>query len=240
MKSRLIFLDVEATGKDAQDRLIQLAYKVNDDNTTVVNELYSTDVKIKLEAMAVHHITEKMLEGKPKFKDSKEYKDLENRFTNGEIFVAHNAPFDISMIEKEGLKVKRYIDTLKIARFLDSEGKIPSYKLQYLRYYLNMEIEAAAHDALGDILVLEKLFYYQLEEIMKQENLSQDTAIDKMVDISNDPIILKFFPFGKHKNKSVEEVAKEDPGYLKWLLEQKKAEEIQDIDWIATLEHYLK
>lgn len=41
---------------------------------------------------------------------------------------------------------------------MDKNGVIPKYNLQYLRYYLGLEIEATAHDALGDILVLEGLF----------------------------------------------------------------------------------
>ena len=38
---------------------------------------------------------------------------------------------------------------LKLARYLDKNGVIPKYNLQYLRYYLGLEIEAMPHDALG-------------------------------------------------------------------------------------------
>ncbi len=38
-------------------------------------------------------------------------------------------------IFKEGIKTPRFICTLKVARFLDTEGIIPEYNLQYLRYY---------------------------------------------------------------------------------------------------------
>lgn len=234
----LIFLDVEATGKDAEDRLIQIAYKTTDEAPTV-NEMYTPPLPIKIEAMAVHHITEKMLEGKPSFKESKEYTDLKERFANGDIFIAHNAAFDADMLRKEGLEPEYIIDTLKVARHLDSEGKISQYKLQYLRYLLGIEVEATAHDALGDVLVLEQLFYRLLKKIMEQQNISQETALDKMMDISSQPTIFKFFPFGKYKNQTVTEVARQDPGYLQWLLQQKEQEEIKDEDWIYTLKESL-
>jgi DNA polymerase III epsilon subunit-like protein len=104
------------------------------------------------------HITNEMVADKPAFKDSPEYQklvDLLNDDTN--ILVAHNAKFDVDMLIKEGIHPKKVICTLKLARHLDPNGVIPKYKLQYLRYYLGIQIEATAYDALGDILVLEKL-----------------------------------------------------------------------------------
>lgn len=234
----LIFLDVEATGLDAEDRIIQVAYQTTDDQP-FVDELYKPNLPIKIEAMAVHHITEKMVEHKPAFKGSKEWHDLAARFDAGNIFIAHNAPFDAGMLEKEDLCPTKIIDTIKIARHLDPDGKIKSYQMQYLRYLLGIEVEATAHDAKGDVLVLEQLFYRLLKKMMELENISADTAIDQMIEITKKPILYKFFPFGKHKNKSVEDVAKEDPGYLQWLLKTKKEEEPEDVDWVYTLEYYL-
>ena len=235
---QLIFLDTETTGNGAEDRLIQVAYTINDDSP-FVDELYTPPLPIKIEAMAVHHITEKMIESKPTFAESKEFKDLEQRFENGAIMIAHNAPFDAGMLEKEGLTVGRTIDTLKLAHHLDPEGKISSYKLQYLRYLLGIDVEATAHDAKGDVLVLEELFYRFLKKIMERENISQDTAIEQMIAISERPLEYKFFPFGKHKNKSIEDVAKEDRGYLEWLLRTKQEQEPDDENWIYTLQKAL-
>ncbi len=234
----LIFIDTETTGNEAEDKLIQVAYRTTDGSPDV-NELFSTDLPIKIGAMAVHHITEKMIEGKPVFPGSDTYKDLDSRFKKGEVFIAHNAKFDVSMVEKEGMTVGPVIDTLKVARHLDPQGKIDSYALQYLRYLLGIEVEAIAHDAFGDILVLEQLFWRLLKKIMETENISADTAIDAMIDISSRPSMINFFQFGKYKNDSIEEVLKKDRGYLEWLHKQKLADEIKDEDWIYTLEHWL-
>jgi len=236
----LIFIDTETTGTEAEDKLIQVAYRTTDGKDDV-NELYKADLPIKIAAMAVHHVTEKMLAGKPVFTDSSTYKDLEERFKNEHIFVAHNAKFDVGMVEKEGLTVGPVIDTLKVARFLDPQGKIESYALQYLRYLLGIEVEAIAHDAFGDILVLEQLFWRLLKKIMETENVSEDTAIDSMIDISGRPVMISYFQFGKYKNMSVEDVASKDKGYLQWLLKQKlESEQIEmEEDWIFTLKHFL-
>jgi DNA polymerase III epsilon subunit-like protein len=236
MEKKLIFLDTETTGNMPDDTICQLCYKIGD---TIVDELYNPGRPISIESMAVHHITEKMVKDKPLFKDSKEYLELEKIFQTDTIFVAHNAKFDIAMVEKEGLKVGKNIDTYRVARHLDPEGKISSYRLQYLRYLLGIEVDATAHDAKGDVLVLEKLFERLIKKVMEMENISYETAVDQMVDISSRPVLFKYFNFGKYKNSSLEEVAQKDAGYLRWLLEQKRLTPDEEEDWIYTLEKAL-
>ena len=127
------------------------------------------------------------------------------------IIVAHNAKFDVGMLKKEDIHPQKRICTYKLARFLDTEGKIPEYNLQYLRYYLNLNIEASPHDALGDILVLEALFkriYTKVNEIYGAD------AVDKMIELTNNPILLPRMPFGKHKGVKFEKVPVD---YLQWL-----------------------
>lgn len=236
MEKKLLFLDTETTGNLPEDRLCQICYKIGD---TLINEFYKPPVPITIESMAVHHITTKMVADKPAFIDSPEFHQLNKLFADGVIFVAHNAKFDISMVEKEGLSVDKFIDTYRVARHLDEEGKIPSYRLQYLRYLLGIEIEANAHDAMGDVLVLEQLFERLLKKIMEKENLSRDTAIDQMIDISSKPVLFKYINFGKYKNSSLDEVVQKDAAYLRWLLDQKKQNPDEEEDWIYTLETYL-
>lgn len=236
MDKTLVFLDTETTGNMPNDRLCQLCYKVDSE---IVNEFYKPPVPITIESMAIHHITPKMVLDKPAFIDSPEFVRLGELFSSGAIFIAHNAKFDISMVEKEGLKVDKFIDTYRVARHLDQEGKIPSYRLQYLRYLLGIEIEANAHDAMGDVLVLEQLFEMLLTKIMEKENLSRETAIDQMIDISSKPVLFKYINFGKYKNSSLDEVVQKDSAYLRWLLDQKKQNPEDEEDWIYTLETYL-
>jgi len=234
---KLIFFDTETTGNTEKDFLIQIAYKSGDECFV---GFYKPKIKIPPEASAIHHITNKMVENKPTFKESTDQPIIKKLFEDKDsVVIAHNATFDLMIIEKEEIKPNKFICTLRVARFLDPEGKIERYNLQYLRYLLDLDVEATAHDAMGDVLVLEKLFERLKNKIIKEKNLSENEAIKEMVEISSHPSLLLSFNFGKHLGKKIEEVLKVDRGYLEWLLQQKTASDQIDEDWIYTLKHYL-
>jgi DNA polymerase III epsilon subunit-like protein len=236
--SKLIFFDTETTGNTEDSFLVQIAYKSGNETFT---GLYKPEIKIPPEASAVHHITNKMVENKSSFKESKDSEKIKELFEDKDtVVIAHNAPFDLMIIKKENIIPNKFICTLRVARELDKEGKIERYNLQYLRYLLEIEVEAVAHDAMGDVLVLEKLFERLKNKIMKEENLTEEQAIEKMVEISSHPSLLRTFSFGKHNGKKIEEVLATDRGYLEWLLAQKlESDQIED-DWIYTLKHHLE
>ncbi len=225
--NKLIFLDTETTGNDLKtDRLSQVCYKVEGE---IRMGYFKPPIPMSVKAMSVTHITNKMLEDKPSFEGSDFQKDLRAMLKDN-ILVAHNALFDIAMLRNDGVEVPRFIDTLRIARHLDPECKIPEYNLQFLRYYLGLEIDAPAHDAAGDVKVLEAVF----ERMRAKFN-----TVEEMVEISSRPTLFKIMMFGKHKGKTMEEVAKIDSAYLDWLLAQKMQDEEGEEDWIFTLKHYL-
>ncbi len=232
---KLIFLDTETTGIEiGKDRLCQICYKYADE---VKAGYFKPPLPMSVKAMSVTHITNKMLEDKQDFSSSEMFKELKNLLKDG-ILVAHNARFDISMLESEGLKVPKFICTLRVARFLDKENKIPEHNLQFLRYYLDLNIDAHAHDAKDDVKVLHALFYRLLDKI-KEETKDEDKAIEKMVEISATPTLFTKFSFGKYKDKTVEEVFKNDKKYLEWMLGEKLKNEAGEEDWIYTLKYYL-
>ena len=236
---KIIFLDTETTGNGAQDRLCQLALKERYVDEPLVNALYRPPVPISIESMAIHHITEKMVAGRSSFADAPEYSGLKDLLESDEaVTVAHNAAFDLAMLGREGVVPRRSICTYKVAYALDPDDTLPNYRLQYLRYLLGLEIEAEAHDALGDVLVLEALFDRLLAK-MKGRHGTEEAALDAMLAISARPLLFTTIRFGKYSGKRLEEVAKADPGYLRWLLEQKKQSPETEGDWIYTLEHYL-
>jgi len=232
----LVFLDTETTGIDILvDRLTQVCYKYKEE---LFSEYFKPPVPISVKSMSISHITNKMVEDKEPFIGSKMQKVLEVLLKEN-ILVAHNAGFDIDILYKEGVTVNKFIDTLKVIKFLDTENEIPEYNLQYLRYFLDFDIEAKAHDATGDVLVLEKLFQYlynRMMELYKVENI----IIEKMIEISGKPLLLRLFNYGKHKGKKIEEVLSYDRNYLEWMLEQKLNEQYYDEDWIYTLKYHLK
>jgi DNA polymerase III epsilon subunit-like protein len=233
---RLIFLDTETTGNNLlTDRLIQISYS---HQGKIISEFFNPNLPISIKAQSITHITNKMIAGKPAFSDSKTKKELEELLKEN-IIVAHNAQFDLTMLAHENLSAPKFICTLKVARFLDEENKIPEYKLQFLRYYFELEIEATAHSAEGDVLVLQAVFKKLYDSMLEIEG-GHEAVINKMIDISGKPSLFKIFTFGKHRGKRVEEVVKTDKSYVEWMLEQKLQNDRDDEDWIHSLKHYLK
>ena len=235
---KIIFFDTETTGNTNNDYLCQIAYKTGEE--TFVG-LYKPPVRIPPEASAVHHITNKMLVDKEPFADSADIKKIKKLFESPDsIVVAHNATFDLMMSKKENISPVNFICTLRVARYLDPEGKIERYNLQYLSYLLELDVEAQAHDAGGDVLVLEKLFERLKNKIIKDGGLNESEAIEKMIEISSHPSLIHTLNLGKYKGKKVEEVFSIDRGWLIWLLGEKEKSDQIDEDWIYTLKHYLE
>lgn len=237
----LLFLDVETTGLEEDDRLVQVAYVYNGIEK---KSFFHPGREMSVRSMEVTHITNKHLEGKEKFQGSDFYNELAEILKDEQtIFVAHNAPFDMSMLAREDLVISRFIDTIKIAQELDAKGDIPAYRLQYLRYYLGIDIDdACAHDALGDVKVLVALFDRMYDK-MYMKYASHEDVIAKMIHISSQPTLIKRFNFGKYNGEMIADVARRDRGYVEWLLGQKESEEVHDTsneDWIFTLKKYIR
>jgi DNA polymerase III epsilon subunit-like protein len=233
--NQLVFLDTETTGNDIKkDRLAQVCYRFGD---AVFNEYFKPPVPMSVKAMSVTHITNKMLVNKPAFKGSQMEADLKDLLKD-KILVAHNAKFDIGILEAEDIFTSKFICTLRVARFLDPNNLIPEYGLQFLRYFLDLEVVGDAHNAEGDVNVLYGVFE-RLFSKMKETEGSEEKALEKMIEISKVPTIFNKFNFGKYKDKTIKEVLIDDRRYLEWLLNSKLENEQNDEDWIYTLKHYL-
>jgi len=69
-----IFLDTETTGTEKDDRLCQLAFKL--ESGEIVNKLFKPPLPIAIEPMSVHHITNEMVADKPTFKGGHDHQKL--------------------------------------------------------------------------------------------------------------------------------------------------------------------
>ena len=96
-------------------------------------------------------------------------------------------------------------------------------------------IEVKAHDAIGDVLTL-KLFLSELRKSV-QEKFVGENPVEKMAALTQEPILVKNFRFGKYKGKELVDVAHEDAGYLRWML---KSMDTLDADMKYSIEKVLK
>ena len=228
--SSYIILDTETTGRETQDRICQLAFIVMQAGakTQCFDELIKPPLEICYEAMAVHHITNEMLVNAPEFANAKTVARLHELNSSENIFIIHNAPFDMTMLEKEGFQWQgKIIDSLKCMRHL--EPSLDFYNLQYLRYKLGLykqEAEVlkdlgldklAAHDALGDVVVLKQLMSHLIK--------LAERDVQKLISLSQEPVMLQKINFGKYRGKSLQDLVTEDRNYLEWLYKQRDLDE---------------
>jgi DNA polymerase III epsilon subunit-like protein len=252
MQNIFVFLDTETTGNTPSDRLCQLCYRAWEDTTmiTSLNELYNPTCPISIASQAVHHIRPKMVSDKPLFQKSSSYAAIRDFLQSSNIvIIAHNAPFDMQMLTYEDIFPKRFIDTLKIVRYIDPDMEIERHNLQFLRYYLNIDdilpegTVIDAHDALGDVLILEHIYHYLRKKFSEMHpNLDEEQTTSELIRISSLPTMIGKITFGKYAGSLVRDLTKKDRGYLEWLLgaKQKNQNEGQDEqDWIYTLETVL-
>ena len=211
-KEIFICLDCEATGLAIeQEEIVEIA--VVKFTFEEILEQYETLVDpgklIPAESMAVHHITDEMVKGKPKIED-----------VLGKVFemcgdypiMGHNIGFDLQLIMASAKKRKitcpfdlqNSIDTVRLARLF---GETPSNKLEDLRKHFNIPDEGA-HRAMNDVMVNIQVFKYLAKEFRSTSDIMKRLR---------EPILLKAMPLGKHKGKPFKELPID---YIHWASHQ--------------------
>jgi len=242
--AKYILFDTETTGNQEQDRIIQVGAMVFDGKEIeVYDELCSAEQEISIEAMEVHNITPDIIQDKPSYAETTFAKRLEELNRPENYLIAHNIAFDLGMVTKEGF-VNQYqcIDTVRCAKHLLADS--PYHRLQYLRYALELYktegaeanklgITIKAHDAIGDVLVM-KLLLSQLVQLT-QERFTGINPMVKLAELTQTPVLIKTFKFGKYKDREIEEIVKADKGYITWMQNNLELDE----DLAYTLEYYL-
>ncbi|WP_415251472.1 exonuclease domain-containing protein [Sulfurimonas sp.] len=208
----LIFLDLETTGLEAEDKIVSIAIIVVDNGeVTSKYELVNEGKKIPPKASSIHHITNEMIYQKALLIDTEIWKFLNDNNTPDCVVVGHNVNFDIRKLNAVGFDYKgAVIDTLRVSKHLIPECE--SYGLQVLRYELKLykseKIKVMAHHALGDAEVLKYLYEYLLDLSSQEE----------MLNLSFKKVLLEKFGFGKYTGRYIEEISMCDRGYLEWML----------------------
>jgi DNA polymerase-3 subunit epsilon len=169
-------IDIETTGGSARnEKITEVAIYLHDGNriTGEFVTLVNPERNIPYFITNLTGITNEMVEDAPRFYEIAK-KIVE--FTDGRIFVAHNARFDYSFIRQEfkslGFNFKKSIlDTVSLSRKLIPGHR--SYSLGNICKDLSISINGR-HRAAGDALATVKLFEILLE---KDREISGNTSV---------------------------------------------------------------
>ena len=235
----LIFLDLKTTGLEKSDKICSIGSIVIDTNHTEVKyELINESKKITPKASSIHHITNEMIQNKPRFQESDIYRFLQSHNNPDTTIVIHNAGFVLERLSLHGLRwVGGVIDTLRVTKHLVSECEF--FSLQFLRYELKLyrheeqqslhygiNPNIIAYNSLSDALIIKLLYDYLLDY----------ATMDEMSELSFKNVLIEKLGFGKYANKYIEEIAMNDRRYLEWLLGNITD---MDEDLRYSIEHYI-
>lgn len=174
LKKPLIFFDLETTGISVtRDRIVQLGYiKVMPNGSEEQGNFFiNPEMHIPEEASAIHHITDEMVRGAPRFASvGREFL----QFAEGSTLVAHNARFDLGFLQESlarcGLPLwkGKTLDSVRLAR--RCFPGLASYRLQSLRAVLRLDDEEGndqAHRAGADVFWTAQVLRRALERALR-------------------------------------------------------------------------
>jgi DNA polymerase-3 subunit epsilon len=207
-KEQFVCIDCEMTGLDKeQDRIIEVAVAkfTFDGIHDQFEELIDPEMMIPQTSISIHHITQEMVEGKPKIQ---EILPSLLSFVGRATIVGHGVGFDVELIHTSAkrhginstINSNPIIDTLRLARLY---GESPVNSLERLRQHFNIG-EEGAHRAMNDVVVNISVF----KHLAKRYNSTQE-----LLKVLSKPILMKTMPLGKHKGRLLKEIPLE---YLLW------------------------
>jgi DNA polymerase-3 subunit epsilon len=241
LKNPLCFFDLEATGINiSQDRIIEIAMvKVMPNGETLRKATrINPTIPIPAESSLIHGIYDEDVKDKPTFKEvAKEYaKFLEGADLSGFAVLKFDVPLLVEEFLRAGVDFdyerKRIVDTQKIFHLMEKRTLSAAYK-----FYVNKELQNS-HSAEADTDACLEILEAQLNLYDGQEvtdGLGKNLGVIKNdVEILNKLSISNFvdlagrmakndkgqevFNFGKHRNKQVLAVLKDEPAYYDWIM----------------------
>lgn len=209
-----IILDTETTGKDYNTaEIIESGFVIREDNDwTIFQELHKPVLTvIPATVQSICYITNKMVEDKLSFMDSKEtFQLVMDGFSHG-YAVGHNYFYDMKVLQHHGINLpKTSICTWRMAKKLFSDNpEIEETNLPYLRFALELDvpIEMRCHRAGNDSYMTAKLLEVFVTFMEQMGIIDRDQPYGpQIIDWANAPIIYERMPFGKHKGELMKNI----------------------------------
>src|SRR5690606_15017100 len=241
LRNPICFFDIESTGTNVtHDRIIEIAVIKVMPNGEVLrkSDLINPTIPIPPESSVFHGIYDDDVKDKPTFKEvAKEYaRFFEGADLSGFSILKMDVPMLVEEFIRAGVEFdyqrKRIIDSQKIFHLMEKRTLKAAY-----RFYIEKELEDS-HTAEADTEAAMQVLIAQLERYDGQPVI--DTTGRKIGEIRNDMEVLgnlvasdmvdlagrmirndkgeEIFNFGKHKNKRVVDVLRQEPAYYDWMM----------------------
>lgn len=253
----LAFFDLETTGVNVgSDRIVEIAIlKAMPDGSELIKTLrIHPEMPIPLQSSLIHGIYDEHIAEAPKFREVAA--ELADFIGDADLAGYNSNRFDIPVLLEEFLRAgvdfemsdRKFVDVQNIFHQMEQRTLRAAYK-----FYCDKDI-INAHSAEADITATYHVLLAQLERYEnadfedKQGNISQPvrndvealhafTNMNKPVDFAGRMVFNEdgeeVFNFGKHKNRTVEQVFDAEPSYYAWMKQgdfplytKKKLEEI--------------
>lgn len=217
LSQQAIILDTET--HDLNGLPIEIAYapvtleqgQLYLDQSQVFDEYYQVGEPISYASMAVHHILESDLDGKPDYRTFRLAEETQ-------YIIGHNIDYDVQTIAKCGVDVSKLksICTLALARYV--WPTFSAHNISALIYQLSNGSEKArkmlknAHQADADIILTANILMHLITELQKSQDVQ---TWEQLYQISEQARVPRVMPFGKHKGVALADLP---PDYVEWLL----------------------
>ena len=241
LKVPLCFFDLETTGVNiTQDRILEIAVNKVMPNGEVLRKsnVLNPTIPISKESTAIHGISNEDVKDKPTFKEVA--RDYAKFFEGTDLSGFNILKFDVPVLVEEFLRAgvdfdysrKRIIDVQKIFHMMEKRNLAAAYK-----FYCHKELEDS-HTAEADTEATMEVLFAQIEKYQGQpvtdglghwmgvikndmEELNRLTSSD-IIDLAGRMVRNEkgeaIFNFGKHRNKRVLNVFKDEPSYYDWMI----------------------
>jgi len=239
----MVFLDLETTGlSTASDRIVEITIlKVHPDgHEESVTRLINPEIPIPLDATSVHGITNEKVSSEPKFKQIA--KSFLNFLEDCDLCGFNIKKYDLPLLEAEfkraGIEFsrvgRRIIDTQIIFHRSNPRNLEAAYQIYCNKQLVNSHSSHADARACAEILDAQLRVHDDLpkdidglhEYCCDPEEVNWLDSEGKFLSIEGEVVC----NFGKkHKGRSLKEIAKNDFGYIEWMMNADFSEEVKEI-----------
>lgn len=225
----LVFFDLETTGLDvSKDRIVEIAILREELDGTLIefNKRVNPGIPIPPHVSMVHGITDEDVANAPKFDEIAER--VLSIFEGADIAGYNSTRFDIPLLYEEfsraGLDFNINDHALLDAQAIFLRHEPRTLSGAYAHYCGKKLINA--HSALADARATREVLLAQVErydDLPRDvkglaayclETMPADLAGRLLYDVFGNVV----FNFGKFKGRTVEDVLREEPGYVDWVL----------------------